>query len=69
MTNQLPTNIAAKEAPAIADPSKPWIKEALDAGRNVPVWIAAQPTKKQFLQLMGLRERAFPKTEARAVQS
>jgi len=55
--------VRAKEAPATADPRKPWIAEAQAAGRQVPVWIADRAvSREQFEQLLSLRERAFPAT-------
>ena len=60
-------DVRAKEAPATPDPRKPWIAEALAAGRSVPCWIAERATTQaQFEQLMALRERAFPKTRGRS---
>jgi hypothetical protein len=55
--------ITEKESPATANPAKPWVAEAIEAGRNVPRWIAELQTKKEFADMMDLRERAFPKTK------
>jgi hypothetical protein len=44
--------------------NKPWIDEAIAAGRQVPTWIAERAaTREQFEELLALRERAFPETK------
>jgi len=42
--------------------NKPWVAEAIKVGRQVPPWIAALSTRKEFEAMMDLREEAFPKT-------
>ena len=61
-SRKLARNVASKEAPARADASKPWIAAAVEAGRQVPQWMADLPTREEFERMMDLRERAFPQT-------
>ena len=51
-------NVAAKEK-RVTKSDKPWVANAVKDGRDVPAWIAALPTEKEFRAMMKLREACF----------